>query len=282
MKPKTKFRKPTFGPPPSAGLDVTIYQIADDAMFVGHRPDGTGFDWGWADWRREWMDNTQSKFAYRCLPITIANQTGWWVSNPVGFTAIWNGRPEPGAVQIMFDSDPVTWNGWINNQFGLGVVTWNTPFLWRTRPQGSRLFVSGPINSFKHGIQPLGAIIESDWMNMSFTMNWKLTAPGIPVRFDQGEPILQAIPIGVNIGDQLESANVRYMKLAEDREVFDAYHKWHVARSKFHELKRTGEVGQNDWQKDYFQGKDIFGREVASGHKTKLTPPKIEFKSAKP
>src|SRR5205085_5948661 len=101
----------------TSNFEIMLYQLTGDEMFRGHRMDGRGWDWGWADWRREWMDETPGKYAYRCLPLTIANQTGWWVNNPVGFTAEWNGQPEPGNVRILFDADPGLWGGWINNQF---------------------------------------------------------------------------------------------------------------------------------------------------------------------
>ena len=263
-------------------MGVTIYQIAADDMFRGRRIDGTGWDWSWAPWQREWMDNTANKFAYRCLPLTIANQTGWHFYNPVGFTAVWNGHQAPGNVQIVFDSDPATWSGWISDLFGNGVMTWNTPFLFRTQPQGSRLLVMGPANYFKHGIQPLTAIIESDWMNMSFTMNWKITSAGVPVRFDQGDPLFQVIPLANNPCQDLEDAKVTYMRLGEDPQVSLAYHKWHESRRNFQQLKKEGDVKGGDWQKDYFKGIDVFGRQVASGHKTKVTAPAIEYKSPKP
>jgi len=266
----------------SARFQINIYQIAGDDMFRGHRIDGTGWHWSWAPWQREWMDETHNKFAYRCLPLTIANQTGWWVYNPVGFTAIWNGRREPGSVGFLFDSGQNLWSGWVNNQFGHGVITWNTPFLFRTRPEGSRLLVSGPINSFKHGIQPLTAIIESDWMSMSFTMNWKITAPNVTVRFDQGEPLFQVIPLATNLCANLESADVTYRKLGDDPEVYNAYQAWNEARLKFHLQKASGEVKPDSWQKDYFQGRDVFGREVSSGHATKLVPPTVDYRSPKP
>ncbi|MCA1685255.1 MAG: DUF6065 family protein, partial [Planctomycetia bacterium] len=70
-------------------LEVGIYQIVDDSVMKANREDGTGWEWCWADWRRDWMDATPNRYAYRCLPLTIMNQTGWWVKNPVGFTATW-------------------------------------------------------------------------------------------------------------------------------------------------------------------------------------------------
>ncbi len=33
---------------------------------------------------RDWIDATDQKFAYRCLPLAIANQAGWVILNPAG------------------------------------------------------------------------------------------------------------------------------------------------------------------------------------------------------
>jgi hypothetical protein len=84
-------------------LEVTVFQIADDSLLMQNRDDGTGWYWCWADWQRDWMDATPSRFAYRCLPLTIANQTGLWVKNPVGFTATWRGSERPESIDFQFD-----------------------------------------------------------------------------------------------------------------------------------------------------------------------------------
>ena len=55
------------------------------------------------------MDATPNRYAYRCLPLTIVNQTGWWVKNPVGFTATWRGRTEPGTIDFQFDAAGEVW-----------------------------------------------------------------------------------------------------------------------------------------------------------------------------
>ena len=268
--------------PSKTHLRVDIYQLAADEMFAANRPDGTGWSWSWADWRRDWMDATPNKFAYRCLPLTIANQTGWIVNNPIGFTATWNGQPGPGNVHIEFDTGADAWGPWVNNQFGHGIVTWNTPFLFKTQPAESRLLVMGPANRFKHGAAPLTALIESDWMTSSFTMNWKLTGPAHMVRFDVGEPLFQVVPLTNNLGTDLEGATVTYRRLQEDPAVYNAYVQWKDARDGFHQAKRDGQVDADAWQKDYFKGRDMLGRVVTSGHKTKLTPPAVQYLSPPP
>jgi hypothetical protein len=256
-------------------LEVEIYQIADDAVLKRNRTDGTGWEWCWADWQRDWMNATPNRFAYRCLPLTIINQTGWWIKNPVGFTAIWRGSTTPGSVDFRFDAAAEIWRNWINSQFGEGIITWNTPFLFRTKPEGSRLLVCGPPNYFKANAHPLTALIESDWVSMSFTMNWKIMMPNQPVRFERGEPLFQAIPLISNVCADLETADVSYQKLTDAPELYSAYLEWDKGRRRFHDLKAAGQVRPDGWQKDYFQGRDAIGNEAATHHMTKVKPPEV-------
>src|SRR5579872_6645706 len=44
------------GDPPR--FEIDIYQIVDDSVMKKNRHDGTGFDWKWADFKRDWMEAT--------------------------------------------------------------------------------------------------------------------------------------------------------------------------------------------------------------------------------
>jgi len=79
------------------------------------------------------MDATPESFAYRCLPLNIANAHGWEILNPHGFSAEWNGgagtdavtvRPDPGA-------DP---RRMAVSLFGQGVLTFHVEAILRTPP----------------------------------------------------------------------------------------------------------------------------------------------------
>ena len=258
-------------------LELTIYQIVDDGMLKRNRDDGTGWEWSWANWQRAWMDASPGRFAYRCLPLTIANQTGFWVANPVGFTAIWRGGKAPESIDFAFDRSADVWQKWISNEFGLGIITWNTPFLFRSKPEGSRLLICGPANDFKVNAHPLTAIIESDWMTMSFTMNWKIMKPGEPVRFELGEPLFQATPIVSNVCSDLEAALVTYKMLLDDPAVAHDYREWDQSRLAFMERSKAGGVKPHEWQRDYFLGRDASGRHVAPLHMTKVKPPNVHY-----
>ena len=81
----------------------------------------------------------------------------------------------------------------IKSQFGGGIVTFSPPWLLRT-PAGWDLYLKGPTNRWKPNCVPLEGVIETWWLNYTFTLNWKLVQPGTVV-FRQGESLGQLVPV---------------------------------------------------------------------------------------
>ena len=90
---------------------------------------------------RDWMDQTAQGFAYRCLPLNIANTHGWLLLNTVPFVAQWDGSPGLDAVSLCAAAagTPLL----ASSHFGSGVLTFNVNALFRTEP-GYDLMVTGP------------------------------------------------------------------------------------------------------------------------------------------
>ncbi|MEQ8786491.1 MAG: DUF6065 family protein [Pirellulaceae bacterium] len=214
---------------------------------------------------RPWMDGTQSRFAYRCLPLTLANQAGWLIRNPSSFAVRWNGGPRIEDTGLVFDQVPP--DSRISSLFGHGVVTFNLPYLFRT-PPGMNLWVKGPSNWPKDGVQALEGLVETDWTAASFTMNWKLTRPDHLVRFERGEPICMVVPYPRGL---LESCRPQRLPLAENPQLKSAYQRWSHDRDIFHQRVAEGDeqAQRAGWQKDYFQGRDP-GSDRFGSHQTKL------------
>ncbi|MGH7565243.1 MAG: DUF6065 family protein, partial [Gemmatimonadota bacterium] len=63
--------------------------------------DGVDLDIRPAGSRRDWMDATGGHFAYRCLPLSIANAHGWVICSGSGFEVEWNGGKGAEDVQIL-------------------------------------------------------------------------------------------------------------------------------------------------------------------------------------
>ena len=75
-------------------MTETIKTIAADkveliAYEVGPNP---GYALEVAPKARPWMDAFPGRFAYRCLPMVMANQSGWIIRCPLNFSAKWNGK----------------------------------------------------------------------------------------------------------------------------------------------------------------------------------------------
>jgi len=115
---------------------------------------------------RAWMDATNERYAYRCLPLNIANAHGWEILCPSGFACGWTGENNVEAILVGPDKDTIAP---AISHFGYGVLTFHVPFLFRTEP-GYDLMVMGPINRPKDGIAPLTGIVETDWAPFTFTM----------------------------------------------------------------------------------------------------------------
>ena len=81
----------------------------------------------------------------------------------------------------------------IKSQFGSGIVTFSPPWLFRT-PPGWDLYLKGPSNRWKPNCVPLEGVIETWWLNYTFTINWKLVEPGT-VFFARGESLGQLVPV---------------------------------------------------------------------------------------
>jgi hypothetical protein len=144
---------------------------------------------------RQWMDGTEKRYAYRCLPMTMANMYGWEITCRDAFEAIWDGGTQPGATRIFMDNKQPDWVA--RSSVGYGIITIPLPALFRTEP-GFDLMITGPFNAVKDGVAPLTGLLETDWSPYSFTMNWKITRPSHRVRFEKDEPIAVIFPVRRN------------------------------------------------------------------------------------
>lgn len=215
---------------------------------------------------RDWMDASAEKFAYRCLPLNIANGHGWLVLNTTPLVARWDGGPGIDAIRI--ESEPVKGATPLAlSHFGHGVLTFHVNGLFRTEP-GYDLWVTGPVNRIKDGIQPLTGVVETDWAASTFTMNWRFTRKHAPVAFEADEPICMIFPVQRGL---VESVEPEFRSFESDAELKAAYDAWAKSRQGFiDDLHVEGsDARKQKWQKEYFRGESATANKPAN-HRTKL------------
>jgi hypothetical protein len=217
--------------------------------------------------RRGWMDQTTSRFAYRCLPLTMGNQFGWEVLTPCTFDALWTGGPGVDSIQVVLLGGsgallPVS-------HFGHGILTFQPSYLFRTEaPYG--MYVTGPLNDPRDGIAPLSAFVETDWLPFTFTMNWVFTRPGVAVRFEEGEPFCHFFPMSPAV---LQDTEPEIRDLDEDPELARTYREWRVQRDRWNEEMRVPgtRAHEEEWQRFYHRGLIHTGEDGgAARHQTRL------------
>lgn len=260
-----------------------------------------GFELVTAPHGRDWMDTTYDRSAYRCLPLLIANQAGWLILNPATVRVKWDGGPNLDAIELqrwqpathpqvlaaaaaavggmipsigdgqasrdIHGAPAVPDSNFPMSHFGVGIITWTLPFLFRT-PPGYNLLVRGPANQVKDGVAPLEGIVETDWSPSTFTMNWRMTRPDTWVTFAKGEPICMIVP---QRRGELEEFTPEILPIGADPALDAANARWCESRGQFNtDRKQPGSVAAKaGWEKHYFQGTAPDGL-VAPEHQTRL------------
>ncbi len=216
---------------------------------------------------RGWMDDTGGSFAYRCLPLNIANAHGLLILNNAPFVAQWNGAPSLDAIRIeAIETEGVSLLA--SSHFGHGVLTFHVNCLFKTEPEYD-LWVTGPTNLVKDGIQPLTGVVETDWSPFTFTMNWLFTRKNTPIAFERDEPMCMIFPIPRGL---IEKVEPEFRSIETDVQLNKAYHAWADSRLEFNkELRVRGSAAQNEkWQKDYFSGRAVSAVTAPASHRTKV------------
>lgn len=222
--------------------------------------------------RRDWMDATHERYAYRCLPLSIANAHGWVICCGGSFEVEWDGTNDSQGVRVFPLGDGAVK---AEGHFGYGILTISPQAMFRTEPDYN-LWVGGPPNSFKDGIQPLSAVVETDWMPYSFTMNWKITRPDHRIRFDKGEPYCFLFPVKRGL---LESTEPSLRHLSEDPQSKALFEYAGNMRNFLFEVKRMAKrAGQAEvenekalrFQKWYMRGEMPDGSATFESHQKSL------------
>ena len=214
---------------------------------------------------RAWMDATDQRYAYRCLPLSIANASGWEILAPVAFEATWRGDDGRASVTIRSREDAARAGRLATSHFGHGILTLHTGYLFRTSP-GWALWVRGSPNQAKRNLVPLDGVVETDWLDFPFTMNWRFTRAGT-VAFEKGEPFCFITPVPHTVLDRI-APEVR--PLEANPELKAAFEARSRGRADFNAglADRDPDTVARGWQRHYMRGEDAAGRQ-AEFHLTK-------------
>ena len=212
--------------------------------------------------KRKWMNETMGN-AYRCVPLKVANQYGWTVLSPIEFSAEWDGGTSDASLKVtLLENSPYSI---ASSDFGHGILSIIPDFVVKTSKKHS-LYIRGIPNQIANGLQPLDAIVETDWLPFTFTFNFKFVRPGkLIIKKDQ--PIFTFFPIERGFIESFEAIESR---IENDEELYSDY-------KKYSKLREAQNKGLNDTNKSTYGRGKLFDKEYnIDDHQKRIILP--EFK----
>lgn len=247
-------------------MKIIAYQIHENPMDL--RP---------GDKIRQWMEESPNKYAYRCLPLSIGNSTGYDVFMKSDVMISWNGGAAQADIQINYEDS--SFGEFASSSFGMGIITFHPGWFIKTSPEWDMLF-TGPINESHPGAFPLSGVVETAWLEFTATINWKLTTIGTHL-WKKETPIARLIPIPHLFEIEAEK---KILEKAEP-ELFCKYVQKSALRNQkivdVNEAYKTGKdfgtVKVNrpttEWDKEYYRGIDTDGKKVYNHNTKRNFPP---------
>ena len=169
--------------------------------------------------QRNWMNQTRDNFAYRCLPLKIINELGYWILCPTDVALYWDGTPDPSGLQVIVDEQ---YKKHIASHFGHGVLSFSMPWMFRTNIAGIGLRVGGVPNlPPPMGLLPLDGLVETWEQNLTFTMNWKVMVAKRQLMIKAGFPICCISPHSFWDTPSMEYKNLSDMSEQDQQDYLD-------------------------------------------------------------
>jgi len=201
-------------------------------------------------YKRDWFS---SKF-YKCLPLSIGNMQGFIFSIPFDLEIKWNGGNDPGDLNILMKNSE-NYKDYIHvtSGFGFGIFTIHFPIILKT-PPGVNLMTISPPNFITSGITPMTAVIETDNLKFTFTLNFKINEINKVIKVPANSPIMGIIPIPRYFCDSFELKNAYDIfdkdTIQEEKNIVIYHGKLREESNKLGKYKHDG---------SYFKGEDIMG-----------------------
>lgn len=210
--------------------------------------------------KRDWF----IKHAYFCLPLVIGNQYGFGIKSLKTFKVIWKGGVSSSdvIVEILDEGDTPSHQS-ISSHFGMGTITIQNRFTFRTPPDVNLMTINPP-NQFIDGIHHMTGVVETDNLRRDFTFNLKITRPNTEIIINKGDLVGCVLPIPRNFVDGFELVNGYDIFTEEQiKEEQKTMHDFGIERST-EDIKKPNGNGRR-----YFKGEDVYGCPFHN-HQTKL------------
>lgn len=157
--------------------------------------------------KRDWMDITSEKHAYRCFPVTQANVIGWNLSCTEDIVFTWDGINDQTDQHIKIVSPEGSYAG-----RGQSTISLNTSLVFRTEQDVSILTIN-PVNYFNEDFETMSNLISTSFYDNPLPLAIKAKKANERVVIKAGTPIATIIPISLT---NLNNSIIKIVKYRDD------------------------------------------------------------------
>jgi hypothetical protein len=210
--------------------------------------------------KRDWMDSTPEKHAYRCFPVTQANMIGWNLSWNKDIRFIWNGINDTSQDNVkILSEDNLLYTG-----RGQSSVSFTTGLTFKTDNNIS-MFVINPVNYFNLDFEVMSSLISTSWFDNDFPLAIKAKTPNKEILIKAGDPIATIIPISLT---ELDNTSIKIYDYEDPEHIRQNKHKSYGIAAQ--EVNKSG--NWTDWYRDAINEKG----ESLGSHETKVLRLSVE------
>ena len=154
---------------------------------------GTSFYLAPMSIKRDWMDETSEKHAYRCFPVTQANVVGWSIFSNQDIEFLWDGTNDqsPDHIEIISAPDGSYWGR------GQSSISFNTGLVFRTDQDVSLLTIN-PVNYFNEDFETMSNLISTSFYDNPLPLAIKARVPNKKVIIKAETPLATIIPVSLS------------------------------------------------------------------------------------
>ena len=157
--------------------------------------------------KRDWMDVTSEKHAYRCFPVTQANVVGWNISCIEDIVFTWDGINDQTDQHVDIVSPVGSYAG-----RGQSTVSLNTSLVFRTDPDVSILTIN-PVNYFSEDFETLSNLISTSFYDNPLPLAIKAKKANVETIIKAGTPLATIIPISLT---NLNNTTIEIIEYRDD------------------------------------------------------------------
>lgn len=163
--------------------------------------------------KRDWMDVTPEKHAYRCFPVTQANMIGWNLSCDEDIVFTWTGVTDTSSETVKI----LKGNNFSYTGRGQATISINTGLVFKT-DQDVSMFIINPVNYFNEDFETMSSLISTSFYGNPLPLAIKARAANKEVVIKAGTPIATILPISLTALDNTEINIISYSDPGRERE----------------------------------------------------------------